>query len=186
MKRILVTLVIVLFLNGCSSDDSQLQRPMQLRERIIKASSGSFEMIVTADYGDKLHTFQLSCTADAHGNIQFTVTDPSAIAGISGNMNAAGGALTFDDQVLVFPPLADGQISPVSCPWLFWNTLRSGYIVSCGKDGDNLRVIIDDSYEENPVQLDFWLNNENVPIRSEILFKGKRILSMDVKNFTLQ
>ena len=186
MKRVLAVLVVLLFLWGCSSDPSQLQRPMQLRERILKANRCSFDAEITADYGEKLHTFKLSCNLDSNGNIQFTVTDPASITGITGIINASGGALTFDDQVLSFPPLADGQVSPVCSPWLFWNTLCSGYIASCGKDGDYLRVMIDDSYEENPIQLDYWLNDSDVPIRSEILYKGKRILSMDVKNFTLQ
>lgn len=185
MKRILACIVILVFLNGCGSGDGALQRSMQLRERLLKANECCFDAVITADYTDSIYTFQLTCQADNTGKLRFTVTDPASISGIAGEISDDGAALTFDDQVLAFPRLADDQVTPVTAPWLFLNTLRSGYISSCGADGEALRVIIDDSYEENPLQLDIWLDAQDTPIRAEILYSGKRILSLDIKNFTL-
>ena len=48
-----------------------------------------------------------------------------------------------------------------------------------------LRLSIDDSYEEDALHMDIWLNAENVPVRGEILYDDRRILSLDVKNFAI-
>ena len=93
--------------------------------------------------------------------------------------------LTFEDFALEFPRLTDDQITPVSGPWILMRTLLGGYLTSCGSDGENLRVTIRDSYEEDALTLDIWLNAENAPIRAEILYDGRRIVTMDIENFTI-
>lgn len=155
---------------------------MSLRS-VLLSKSVEFDTVITADYGDKTYTFEASCTADPQGGLTFTVTQPQTIAGITGSISKNGGKLTFGDQALAFPMLADGQVTPVSAPWILMNTLRSGYLTSCGKEGDGLRLAIDDSYEDDALHLDIWLDGNDLPIRGEILWQGRRILSMEVKNF---
>lgn len=186
MKKILITVLLLLTFTGCASRNSMMDRAMAFRQRLLKASGCSFDVELTADYGDKLYTFGLSCEADTDGTVKFTVTAPQAIAGITGQISATGGKLTFDDQALAFELLAQGQLSPVSAPWILLKTLRSGYLTSCGQDGEYLRLTIDDSYEENALHLDIWLGAGDIPVRGEVLWQGRRILSMDVKNFQIR
>ena len=84
---------------------------------------------------------------------------------------------------MAFPLLAEGQVSPVSAPWLLMKTLRSGYLTSCGTEDGTLRLSIDDSYEDDALHLDIWLNEEELPKHGEILWQGRRILSVAVENF---
>ena len=42
---------------------------------------------------------------------------------------------------------------------------------------------MDDSYDDDALHLDIWLNSENVPVKAEILFRERKILSLDVQNF---
>ena len=157
---------------------------MALRSQLL-GSKSSFDMVVTADYGDEIYTFSMTCQASAKGEVQFTVTEPKSIAGISGSLSPEGGKLRFDEQVLAFPLMADEQFSPVSAPWIFMKTLRSGYLTSAGQEGEYLRVAIDDSYGEDALHLDVWLNEGDMPVRAEVLWKGRRLLSMEVKNFQI-
>ena len=138
---------------------------------------------MTADYGDKLYTFGMFCEGDSKGNLGFRVTQPDTIAGIEGSMSGKAGKLTFADTALAFPLLADEQVSPVSAPYLLLKTLLGGYVRSAGEDADLVRVTVDDSYEEGALQLDIWLNTENLPVRAEILYEGRRILTMNIKDF---
>ena len=57
-------------------------------------------------------------------------------------------------------------------------------VTSCGGDGEYLRLAIDDSYEEDALHLDIWLGSEDLPVRGEVLWQGRRILSLEIKNFT--
>ena len=113
----------------------------------------------------------------------FTVQQPEAIAGITGTVSATGGKLTFDKEALAFEWMADGQITPVAAPWVLMHTLRSGYLTSCGREGEILRMAIDDSYADDALHLDIWLDEQDLPKYAEILWQGRRILSIKVKNF---
>lgn len=183
MKKWAISLFLLLFLTGCSGS-TELERGMALRSTLLQAS-GSFDAKITADYGDKCHIFSVSCTFDNQGNIGFTVKDPEEISGITGNIHSDGGELTFDDTVLYFPLLSDGQLSPVSAPWIFLKALRSGYLTSAGMEDSFLRLSIDDRYEEDALHLDIWLDELDVPVRAEILYGNRRILSVDVSNFLI-
>ena len=174
----------MVFLAGCMGNNKALDRMMELRADMLSGPC-SFQAEITADYGDKLYTFGMYCEGDSRGNLGFSVTAPDTIAGITGRVSQGDGKLTFGDTALAFPLLADEQVSPVSAPYLLLKTLRGGYVRSAGEDGEFLRVTVDDSYEEDALQLDIWLDGENKPVRAEILYDGRRILSMDIKDFQL-
>lgn len=184
MKRVLAVILSLLFLCGCTSTDSEMNRVLELRKNILSGGC-SFHVAVTADYTQKIYTFGMKCDADSEGALTFSVTAPETISGITGNISSEGGKLTFDDQALLFEMIADGQITPVSAPWLLVRCLRSGYIKACGNSDNGLHIQIDDSYEENAMHLDIWTDENNLPVRAEIKWQGKRILSMDVENFTI-
>lgn len=185
MKKIAVCALVLLLITGCSGTPSELDTGLNLRSRILQSSECAFTAIITADYGDQLHTFSLDCQTDSSGNISFTVAEPESISGIAGKLTGENGSLTFDDTVLYFPLIADGQLSPVSAPWILMNTLRSGFLSAAGMDGDKIRLTIDDSFEEDALQLDIWLDHDNAPEHADILYGGMRILSVDVKNFVI-
>lgn len=185
MKRLVFVTILLLLLTGCGGENRELDRVMALRAELLAANGCTFEAAITADYGDKTYTFETECLSNERGGISFTVTAPETIAGITGTVSAEGGKLTFDKEALAFELLADGQVTPVSAPWLLVKTLRGGYVSSCGMDGEDLRVAIDDSYEEDALHLDIWLDSENVPQHAEIVWKERRILSLTIENFQI-
>lgn len=182
MKRFLALVLILFVFTGCSNN-TEMDRALSLRNRMLNSNGCMFDAIISADYGLEIHTFTIRCHADSFGKITFEVLDPESISGISGEFSAEGGKLSFDDTAIAFKPLTDDQLSPVSAPWILIHTLRSGYLTSAGQDGDQTRISIDDSYEENALHLDVWINEDGVPIYGDILWKGRRILSLDIRNF---
>lgn len=185
MKRWFCWVAVLLLFAGCSTQPRELQQAMALRSEILSGNGCSFDTVITADYGDELHTFSLKCQGDRTGRLTFTVTEPETIAGITGTLDNQGGKLTFDDVVLQFDPMVDGLYSPVSAPWIFLNTLRSGYLKTAGRDGDQILVTAADSYEENALHVDIWLSTENTPVHGEILYENRRILTLELENFRI-
>lgn len=185
MKRLLAAVLAFVFLCGCGGSDAQMERAMALRERLLSSQEVSFSTQVTADFGDETYTFGMSCKGDSRGDMEFAVTAPESISGITGNITDDGGSLTFDNTALGFSMLADGEVSAVSAPWLLLNTLRGGYLKSCGMDGNDLRLTIDDSYENDAMQLDIWLDSADAPVRAEILWQGRRILYLTISGFQI-
>ena len=182
MKKGLALLCLAFVLTGCSAE-SELQQAMRFRDALLSGNGCSFTSHITADYGDELQEFTMDCTGDNQGNLKFSVTEPESIAGITGSASEAGGALTFDDIALHFDLMAEDTLSPVSAPWIFLKTLRSGYLTSACFEENLLRLTIDDSYEEDSLQLDIWMKEDSVPVRADILYDGKRILSLEIENF---
>lgn len=181
MKRTMIMLLTVLCIAGCSDVKADMEKGLALRSAILQAECCDYTVKVTADYGENLYTFVLACTADADGNIAFTVNAPETIAGITGNITADGGNLTFDDTVLYIPMLTDDQIAPVTAPWILLRTLRSGYITSCAEG----RITIDDSYADDALTLDITLGRDNLPTCAEVYWKNRRFLTIEVISFVL-
>lgn len=184
-KSVAAVILLVLLLAGCGAENADLARGLALREAILAGKGCSFTAEVTADYGESLHIFSVACEADAAGNLQFTLLAPETVAGITGTVSENGGALTFDGTALAFPLLADNQVTPVSAPWLLVKTLRSGYIAAAGREGELLRLSIDDSYADDALRLEIWADGENRVVHGDILYGGKRILTLEVKDFTI-
>ena len=73
----------------------------------------------------------------------------------------------------------------MSAGYLLVKTLRSGYLRGCGTRGDEIQVLIDDSYQEDALNLDIRLGEDHVPVSADILYKDRRFLSLEVKNFRI-
>lgn len=185
MKKIIILFLAAILLLGCSNATEHVDRAISLRSALQNGNGCSFDAKITADYGQETYTFAMGCSFDAHGNLSFTVLEPERIAGICGTIDGGGGKLRFDDVVLAFPLLADGHANPVSAPWHFYKTMAGGMIRFAGTEGDLFHVTIYDSYEDDALQFDIWLDQSNQPIRAELLYENRRIITLVIENFRI-
>ena len=186
MKKFAALMLSILLLTGCSKTKDMLDRAMTLRAELLACESCSFDASVTADYGDQIHTFRMSCVGDNDGNLEFTVTAPETLAGITGEISGGEGKLTFDEQAVAFHLLADGQVTPVSGPWILMKTLMGGYLTACNEEEGLLHLMINDSYADDALELEIWLDGQTNPLQAEIGYEGRRILTMEIENFRIQ
>lgn len=184
MKRILWTLIPIVLLTGCTMGGNEMEEALAFRSRILGANSVRFEAEISADYIDRIEEFDLSCETDSAGALTFRVTEPEEIAGITGTVTGEEGALTFEDTVLAFPLLADERLSPVSGPWVMMKALRSGYITAVVREGEKLRLTVDDSYGDDPLTLEIWIGGDEVDA-CEIGYRGRRQMTMDIGDFMI-
>lgn len=183
MKAKVVLLVCVMLLVGCAKTENHMDTALSLRQQMNEKSGCTFEVEITVDYESTTQSFSLSCQSDGRGEVTFEVLAPEVIKGITGVLDGDGGKLTFDDKAVQFATLAEGKLSPVCAPWALVHTLRSGYITSCGKETDGIRISIDDSYREDALHFDIWLGEDCLPKAVDINWEGRRILAMTVSNF---
>ena len=186
MKKLAALMLIFLTLTGCSKTRSMLDKAMTLRAELLACQSCTFDATITADYGDKLHTFGMHCVGDNDGVVRFEMTAPETLEGITGIISGEDSALTFDDQAVAFSLLADDQVTPVSGPWILMKTLLGGYITACNEEEGLLHLMINDSYADDALELEIWLDGESRPVQTEIGYDGRRILTMEIENFQIQ
>ena len=185
MKKLLPLLAVLALLAGCSAEPVEMNRALALRTKLLQASTCTFNAEITADCGEDLYTFGMHCMADEKGEITFQVTKPDSISGITGTLSQQGGALTFDSTALQFELLADGRLSPVSAPWVLMQALRGGFITSAGTEDDQIRLSVNDSFDDDALNLDIWLDEADIPKRVEICCDGKRMLTVCVENMAI-
>lgn len=185
MKKSVAVLCMIFLLTGCAGKRDLMDRCMALRADLLACEGCSFDAQITADYGDAIQEFTLTCQGKSDGTLGFEVLEPDSIAGITGRFSSDAGQLTFDDVALQFPLLADDQVTPVSGPWLLLKTLLGGYLTGCTMEEDLLRLSIMDSYQEDALQLEIWLDPQDRPVLAEILYGGRRILTMEIENFRI-
>jgi hypothetical protein len=63
--------------------------------------------------------------------------------------------------------------------------MLGGYLTACTMEEDLLHLTINDSYEEDALQMEIWLNPEDAPIQAEIIYEGRRIVTMKIENFQI-
>ena len=173
---------LVILLTGCADPSAPIDMALKLRNEIENSNGCAFQTTITADYGETVYTFSMDCQTDSEGNLGFTVSKPESIAGISGRISSEGGALSFEDRVLAFQTMADGLVTPVTAPWIFIKTLKSGYIKGCAATNNGFEISADDSYADGALHLQLVID-ENVPVSCEIYWNGRRTLTMTVENF---
>ena len=113
----------------------------------------------------------------------FQVLEPEEIAGIRGTIREDAGTVEFEETVLSFPLMAQGRLSPLSGPWVVLKAIRSGCIIAAGQEGELTRVTIDDSYADNALTVDLWLE-EGQLTQAEVAWEGLRCQVMTFDDFS--
>lgn len=180
--KLAVFLCVVLLLCGCQNSDDLTNKALTIRNKLQEGNGCSFSATIQADYGEKIYIFKMDCQTDHAGNLTFSVTEPATLCGITGKVSETGGAITFDDKILAFPTIADGQVSPVSAPWLFLKALRSGYLKGTAELENGYEISIDDSYEADALHLIVDVIGA-VPNCAEIFWQGRRVMSLSIEEF---
>ena len=183
MKRLILLFACVFVLIGCDRSKDDMDRALAFRQNLLQQNGCRFDCDLTADYGDILYQFSLSCQADSNGVLSFTVTAPESISGIAGTISKTGANVKFDDTVLGFPILSEDLPTPLSAPYLFLTALRGGYIRACDMQGNIMSLTIADTYEEDSIVMNIKLDEDQKPISCEFIWHGRRILSMLITSF---
>ena len=170
-------------MSGCDHGESEMNRMLHLRKTLLSMECCNFETQICADFGEMTYTFLTECTAERNGTVHFVVKEPKSIQDISGTISSNGGKTTYLDTALAFPLLADGEVSPAAAPYLLIRSLMGGYLSGTVQEDKFLHATIHDSYEEEALTLEIWLNEEDVPCKAEIVWQGRRVLSLDVLSF---
>ena len=185
MRYMAVFLVLLILLTGCSPDSDSESAALSVRSKLLTSKECTFSTEVLADYGDSTCVFSTDVVVSRDSDLKFVITSPNTIAGITGTISKNAGEITFDNQVVLFQLLVDGQITPVCAPWLFYNTLNRGIIRSSGKTNEGEMVIYDDIFEGEDFEMYLTFDNVGEPSHCEFVWQGRRFLSMDIKMFQI-
>lgn len=175
-------MMLAILLTGCRKTESHMQSAMDFRTALQRANGCTFSADVTAEYPEKVFTFSLDCVFE-NDQMKLRVTKPGVIEGICAGVHNGTASLEFEDISLEFGKLANGNVAPLTAPWILASAWKSDYISSAGADGNRTRATILKGYNDEELTIDTWFENE-LPVYAEISYAGTRVLQISIENFT--
>lgn len=183
MRRALAIFTLcVLCLTGCREEKSLLSEAIEFRADLVQAKGCSFIAELTADYGDTVQQFTLSCTTDAQGTTLLTVLEPQSLEGISATVTDEGGTIQYDGLGMEFGLLANGNVIPAAGPCMVVSCWTKEYIASAGQEDTYYRASYQKNFEEKMLTVDTYFEN-GIPICAEVCYNNSRVLKMMISEF---
>lgn len=180
MTTLLLTACLVI-MAGCTKEETTLSPAIAFRAELVQTGGCAFQADITADYGDSVQNFSMSC--DAAKEVRLTLTAPETIAGITATVEKNSGKLTYDGMALEFGLLANGNVAPAAAPALLYYAWTESYIAAAGEENGLYRVTYEKDYEEKMLIIDTWFKN-GIPISAELCYNNERILKVLISDFS--
>lgn len=181
MYKVIAVLMCVLLFCGCSAE-KELAPLERLRQSMEQNQGCEFDVHILSQTEDRICRFTLHCVQTGE-QFRFEVLSPESIRGIAGTISDSGGALEFDDTLLAFPLLANGEVSPIISPWLLLRCLKNGLVQHAGQTEVGVSVSFADSFRGEEFRVEAALDGMGTPLGCELFWGGRRILQLQVEAF---
>lgn len=140
---------------------------------------------LTADYGDRVYPFTLTCT-ETPTAAEVTITEPSSVAGVTARVTDDGATLTYDGAEVFTGALTPEGLSPMEAVPLMFRLWREGLILEAAfepvKDTPCLTVLYRVTDE---VSLRTWFSLEtSLPLMAELISGGYAVITASFTNVT--
>ena len=160
------------------------QQALAFRQDVMQ-NTCSFEAEISADFGDTVCQFALSCVHTPGNGTQMSITAPGTLAGLSANASGEGVRLVFDGAEAAFGTLEGLGLSPMTAPELLAEAWETGYIQYTGLEDGVLHVTYLCGYDEEEYRADTWFQ-DGAPVRAELSCDGRMAVQIDVTDFNLR
>lgn len=170
---------------GCKAEDDAMQRALDVRAALLQAGGCRFTGNVRVSYDESVFDFTMDCTYQTDGASQMEITAPQSLKGIRASLGKDDAQLRFEDTVVSFDGLAEGNFAPMAFPLLLGQCLCEDYISAAGRDNGALRVTYLHDYDEKELRVEVWFAEDALqPQYAEVYHKGKLLLSAQLSDFT--
>ena len=188
LQKKLAVLALALGLTLCActkqADEDPAQQALAFRQDVMQ-NTYSFRADVSADFGDTVCQFTLSCVHTPGSGTEMTITAPETLAGLTAMASDEGAKLVFDGAEAAFGTLEGLGLSPMTAPELLAESWETGYIQYTGTEDGLLRVTYLCGYEEDEYRADTWFQ-DGAPVRAELSCDGRMAVQIDVTDFNLR
>jgi len=185
---VMCVLMISLLLTACGSRGNQTptDRALALRGQYLSAGGCTARMRVTADYGQRVYTYVVDAQVRG-GETVLTVRQPEEIAGITAHLQQGESFLSYDGVMLETGPLAEDGLTPLSALAALLEAVRSGFIDSCGTQGEELYILCRDPADPpgDGRETGLWFGMDGCLLRGEVSVDGRRVVQCEFEEFAL-
>lgn len=181
MKKLALAALILsmLTLTGCTN---KTEAEFIAFSESLEGKHVSVNALVHAEYEDISAEFTITCTEDDTG-CTVTVTEPEEIRGVQARLESGSTSLMYNGIVLDTGGDGGTGISPMNALPMVVEALRSGYVDSCARDG-----------EERTVWLSFGdgctaavsFDADMMPVHAELAAGERTVIYCDIAQFAAE
>lgn len=188
-RRFACALMIILCLSACKAGgDNSEQLALTQRTNMLAAGRCFMTAELSADYGDRVHEYTLSCEYVRNGDSVVTVIKPDIISGVSASISSGDSTLRFQDVSLDTGSIGDSGITPIGTLPAFARAWESGYInTTCYEtvgDTECLLVSYLVGYDREETEYRTWFDKETMtPVKGEIYENGSVVIQCSFTGF---
>ena len=197
MRRKVCALMMIpaLLLTGCGkkSDGERAEELLtEVRGEYLEAAVCTGQAAITADYGQRVYTYDLTFSWQREGETVLTITGPENVAGTVARIAEGETVLEYDGVMVETGPLDAAGLSPIDAVPAILTCLREGFLAECvleDWDGETRLHLISRDPNAEPgtgTETDLWLDRESLAIvRAELSDGGFTVLRCDCAGFVM-
>ena len=147
---------------------------------------------ITADYGERIYQYDITCTGNAEAG-ELTVVSPEAISGTGTAWAEGETLLEYEGVSLETGPLSPDGLSPADALPVILSACQSGVILESGLEGGEDEEQILYLLTENPrtnaeeSRVALWADpTDGRLLKAEIYWAGERVICLSFTDFAIQ
>lgn len=189
----MITLGLLLTACGKGGGAGADEAALDIRAKYIALTGCAGQMEVTADYGQRVYTYEIDFTYGQEEGLVLTVTAPENVAGVTARITDGKTSLEFDGVSVETGPLSGDGLSPIEGLPALLKYAREGCIAESGfetLEGDRQTVrMVCRNPDEKPgkgMEASLWFDRDTHElVKGEISSDGYTVLRCDFIAFTL-
>ena len=198
MRRKVCALMMIpaLLLTGCGkkSDGERAEELLtEVRGEYLEAAVCTGQAAITADYGQRVYTYDLTFSWQREGETVLTITSPENVAVAVARIAEGETVLEYDGVMVETGPLDADGLTPMGAVPALLACVREGYLAECileDWDGEERLHITSRETEKSPgqgVETQLWFDAAtHMLLRGEISQEGTTVLQCDITGFAMQ
>ena len=188
----MIALACALALCGCVGEQADNDLTLELRSDFLAMEGCSGSMTVTADYGERVYTYEVDFTSNQKDGMALTITAPEEVAGITARIAQGDTVLEYDGLQLETGPLNPDGLSPLDALPAILTAVQSGYIAETTSERagerETLRLCCRDPEKQPGEGLEtvLWFDKEQKTLlRGELRQDGASVLQCEFSSFDI-
>ena len=179
MRRKVCALMMIpaLLLTGCGkkSDGERAEELLtEVRGEYLEAAVCTGQAAITADYGQRVYTYDLTFSWQREGETVLTITSPENVAGTVARITEGETVLEYDGVMVETGPLDADGLTPMGAVPALLACVREGYLAECNlEDWDEKSVFISPAGKQKSLRDREWRRSFGL-MRSPICFSEGR------------